>query len=211
MELFKPIPGHFGYEASDLGSIRNAETKEQVAYYPHPQGYLMANVRARGHKLVHRLVVAAFIGPAGKFWVNHKNGIKTDNRLVNLEYCTPKQNSEHAVHTGLTPMPPGSDKLTAEQVLEIDRRCKAGEAKTVIAGEYGVTPALISHIYTGRAWQWLTGNSEAPKQPKLTMEDRLQIKALLAEGRTGREIAALYGVTPSVVSCIKNGRRNYTT
>jgi len=48
--------------------------------------------------------------------------------LDNLEYCTPKQNAEHAVHTGLQPMPPGGDKLTAEDVLVINERLKQGEA-----------------------------------------------------------------------------------
>jgi transposase-like protein len=94
-------------------------------------------------------------------------------------------------------------------VQEIDAALKDGASTVALARKYGVTRAMVSHIRTGRAWQWLTGNSVPPKKPKLSLADRKQIKTLLSEGRTGREVAKLFGVTPSVVSCIKNGRGNY--
>ena len=226
MESFKPIPGHPGYEVSDHGMVRSLDRTvikhhfgidrefclagRTLALRKHPQGYRGVSLGKQKQATVHSLVMLAFVGPRPEgAWINHRNGDKTDNRLTNLEYCTPKQNAEHAVHTGLQSMPPGGDKLTPADVLLINERLKQGESTVALGKEFGVSRVMISNIRTGRAWQHLTGNDVPPKQPKLSAENRLQIKTLLSEGRTGREVAELFGITPSVVSRIKNGRRNY--
>lgn len=227
MEAFKPIPGHPGYEVSDHGTVRSITRTQTLrgkggsiytrTLWGKPlatsqinSGYLRTNLGRGDGALVHRLVMLAFVGPGDDLWVNHINGVKTDNRLDNLEYCTPKYNQEHACHTGAAPMPPGGGKLTPDDVYDIAARLKTGESYVALAAEYGVTPQTVFGIKHGKCWQWLTGNQPTPVvQRKLTDEDRAQIKALLSEGKTGREVAALFNVTPSVVSCIKNGRRNY--
>lgn len=71
-------------------------------------GYLRIHLRnsSSGKKFpVHRLVAQAFISnPNNLPFINHKNGVKTDNRACNIEWCDASYNSKHALMTGLMSM-----------------------------------------------------------------------------------------------------------
>lgn len=95
------------YEVSDSGLIRRIGTDYLIKTFPGKTSpYLVFNLYlSKGKRkpyLVHRLVAINYINnPEQKTQVNHKNGIKTDNRVENLEWCTPKENMKHAFDTSL--------------------------------------------------------------------------------------------------------------
>lgn len=108
---------------------------------------------------VHRLMGMAFFDrdQNSKFEVNHKNGIKTDNRLCNLELVTRSENMLHAFANGLciakTGETNGNSKLKEFQVLEIrDKRTK-GRTLQSLADEYNVSKKNILDIVKGKIWR----------------------------------------------------------
>jgi hypothetical protein len=96
------IPRCDGYYASSLGRVKSNNTILSPGIVN--GGYGVVNVIEDGKvklRLVHRLVAQAFIpNPDNKPYVNHINSKPTDNRVINLEWCTQKENIRHAMNSG---------------------------------------------------------------------------------------------------------------
>jgi hypothetical protein len=112
---------------------------------------------------VHRLVAEAFLGKGKKCeQVNHKNGVKTDNHVNNLEWCTGKENVRHAYRLGLRSARRGESsnwaKLDEVSVRAIKTLCAWGVLQDVVAEMFEVNQSAVSMIALGKRWGHLTGD-----------------------------------------------------
>jgi len=175
IEIWKTLPEIKGfYEVSNLGRVKSlARVIDRKHGYPLPikekimtncldkKGY--ARMRLSVNKIgmtikVHRLVARAFIvNKHNKKQVNHKNGIKTDNNVNNLEWATNRENHIHAVDNNLIKYRKGNDHpmaiLNSDKVLIIKERLFKGDTQLSIANDFGVNHSTICNIKTGRSWK----------------------------------------------------------
>jgi hypothetical protein len=100
-EFMLPIPGHPSHLAYIDGNIWSKSAGKFMSPCLHWTGYLQLHLDNQS-VLVHRLIAMAFIpNPNNYPEVNHKNGIKVDDRPENLEWCTRSENMKHACDNGL--------------------------------------------------------------------------------------------------------------
>ena len=132
VEEWKPIQGYEGcYEISSLGRVKSVERKvynpcvlgdgcyrtvpEKIRKPNIMKGYhCVGLVKNKSIKIfrIHRLVIEHFVGqaPSQEYQVNHIDGDKSNNRVENLEWVTPKENTQHAIKTGLRHNPDDDTK-----------------------------------------------------------------------------------------------------
>lgn len=97
--MWKTIQYESNYEVNSRGEIRNKETTSIKSLRYSNKGYARVTLYPSGKTYsVHRLVADHFIdNPNSLPSVNHKDGNKKNNTVDNLEWCTPKQNTRHAI------------------------------------------------------------------------------------------------------------------
>jgi HNH endonuclease/NUMOD4 motif len=164
-EQWTAVDGYEGvYAVSDRGNVMS------MNYAKSKLPGLMSSSLRRGYRsvyfcrpgqkgrwfTVHALVARAFLGERPpSMHINHKNGVKTDNRVENLEYCTPSENRLHSFRIG-TQSNKGERhsqaRLNDENVREIRSLLSSGVSRKEIALKMGVTPAAITNIALGRNW-----------------------------------------------------------
>jgi len=168
MEVWKDIQENDYYQVSNLGRVKSKErrvphaksgtvsVKERILKPAmDAKGYLrVALAKGRGLKTykVHRLVADAFLeNPENKPQVNHKDGDKENNEVVNLEWVTNQENAIHAARTGLWEYKRGVNhhrsKLNEYQVRVLRRMKEVGCTNAYIAECFGVSTSCVKRTY----------------------------------------------------------------
>lgn len=178
IEIWKPIAGFEGrYEVSSLGRVKSlaferphsnrsgvCKCKEKIRKSSlMPNGYMhivLCSDKKSQQFYVHRLVAAAFLPKReGATQVNHKNGVRDDNRLENIEWVTPGENLTHKYRVLKTPHPRNNlGKTGANNMLSIpidvyDLNGNFLYQHTGIedlARKIGCSPCTISAVIHGR-------------------------------------------------------------
>lgn len=174
MEKWIPVKGYEEhYEVSNYGRVRNIPRTVQMSCkggqyisestINHPtnnnKGYgrvFLSKYNKVTTKYVHRLVAENWCkNPFHYNEVNHIDGNKSNNKAKNLEWVSRRQNCIHARRTGL--FIPSPSKLSARMVDDIVLLRKNGVKRQDVADKYGINPANVSGITSGKTWSWHTG------------------------------------------------------
>lgn len=179
MELWKPVIGFENlYEISNLGRVRSLDRITESGQfrkgkirecYCYVNDYKVVKLYYNGktfNKYIHRLLAEAFVpNPNPELYdtVNHIDGNRGNNSLDNLEWCTQKQNIQHAWKTGLIPSVINSgesntnSKLTEKDVLEIRAiyvpHSKGEFGTKALSERFGVTAKTIGRIIRKELWK----------------------------------------------------------
>lgn len=184
------------YSVSDDGRVKNDITQKELSQRTQ-QGYkhvgLTINKKPKSCR-VHRLVAIAFIpNPDDKPYVNHINGVRSDNRVENLEWVTPAENTQHAVSIGL--MKPTREREVIQYSLDGEKikvYCSINEAARQ-------TNSLVEKIVqccqyqrkTHNNFQWRYKEDEADKIQSVEAPKTSPKKVAQLDPKTG-EVIAIY-------------------
>ena len=178
-----PIPEYEGYFIDLIGNVYSVRRgnklkrlKPREHYGKSKNPYMRIHINNQ-YILVHRLVASVMKGKplTSEEYVNHKDGITTNNAISNLEIVTHKENIQHALILGLYPKGEewhkaressttietfkNNRKLKPEQVADIYKRLLLGtETQQAIAKEYEVSNNTVLRIFQKKTYVDITRN-----------------------------------------------------
>jgi len=169
-EIFKDIPGYEGlYQVSNIGNVKALQVKKLRGrgYQLRPEILLKHKIKDHGYLevvlckdnsrygvCIQRLVAITFIpNPENKPTVNHKNGIKNDNTVNNLEWATFKEQINHADNTGLRNIKGENHKLSKFSNSDIKFIRESNLTAVELAKRFNVNRSCIFKIKSRLTWR----------------------------------------------------------
>ncbi len=201
------------YMISNTGKILNRETNELRIPSLTKNGYLRLILYCHGLSYpvsIHRLVAEYFVinsDPKNNIQVDHKDGNKQNNNDWNLEWVTPKENTNRAIKLGLTDpkkrnqvngSKSGVSKFTEDQVNEVCKLLEKGLSNKEISELINVDSELVRNIRRKKSWTHISSQYIIPEPEKRNYynnEFRDNIKILISCGRSDIEIAHALGMS----------------
>lgn len=150
------ISGFEDYTITDTGKVFSHKkgTPHEMRLFKEKTGYLTVWLSSNGNVSkfsVHRLVAQNFLdNPENKPCVNHKNSVRDDNRLCNIEWATYSENNKHAKDFGFNPPVYGEDtssaSITNDKARQIYLDLLNGSRNVDVAKKHEVTPEMVANI-----------------------------------------------------------------
>jgi hypothetical protein len=215
MEQWKNVK--HGMFISDLGRVKIiSDSCEKITY----GNKSSEDYRRVGRFYVHRLVAEAFCEKReGCNIVNHLNGIKSDNRAINLEWTTYDGNNKHAFESGIrqTYSENHWSSISKELVYQIYELKKSGKKLFEVARVIDLNYGTLKSIYHGRNWRYeyekvfgakfqKSGLGGAVCWNAMPKETVLKIYELKKQGMTATKIADELKLNRRTVSSVYVGK-----
>lgn len=206
-----------GYWVSEDGFLIKQRGLGEKIVFISKFGYAYINYKEKNY-LVHRVVYETFYGkiPDG-LQINHINGVKSDNRLRNLEVVTASENIRHAVRTGLKPGDPGETngmaKLDNDNYYQMIVDIMSGLTNDQIAEKYGLHSRYVSLVRGKKRLNTIWDKYESehgchpvPRSSGIGSDVFARKLKLLGELSrfNNKELSRRHGVDPSTISRIRS-------
>lgn len=215
VEQWKDIPGHSGYEVSNMGRVRSYRTRQG-----HPStvprilkivpvcGYGKVNLGRGKMNNVHKLVLLTFVGPCpDSLQIRHLDGNKLNNNLSNLRYGTAAENYSDRILHGKSNNGSrnGRAKLTEAIAREIRLFFSQNPQLTyaAVGAKYNLSVSIVCRIITGSSW----GHAGGPIKSKITHQKVSddEVRYIRHSTRHNDDLAKELGISPKTVYAIRSG------
>lgn len=201
------------YCACSTGQIYSIRSGSYLQPVLQSTGYMQVTLSQDGTRKnfsVHRLIAMAYMEiPEGSDIVNHKDGNKQNNKLLNLEWCTQQENVHHAILTGLRKGTRNPDRSLDDETAHcVCKLIQDSWRNKDIAETLEISSQIVANIRFGRDYQEISCEYNfteiLPSRRKLSIEKLVGICEMLQDNKSYNEICRVYDISSATVSKVKN-------